>query len=79
MHNRGKPISLSIQTALRNRETRLEESGWAGGGEDLLSGLLVNAVGQRELEVLDEELLHVRSADVVGLLDLNDLEDLKAT
>jgi hypothetical protein len=33
-------------------------------------------VGQRELEVLDEELLDVRSADVVGLLELNDLEDL---
>jgi hypothetical protein len=34
-------------------------------------------VGQRELEVLDEELLEVRSADVVGLLELNDLEDLR--
>jgi hypothetical protein len=33
-------------------------------------------VGQRELEVLDKELLDVRSANVVGLLELNDLEDL---
>jgi hypothetical protein len=33
-------------------------------------------VGQRELEVLGEELLDVWSAEVVGLLDLNNLEDL---
>ena len=31
---------------------------------------------KRELEVLDEELLDVRAADVSGLLDLDDLEDL---
>jgi len=46
------------------------------GGEDLLAGLLVDAVGQRELEVLDEELLDVWAADVIGLLNLNDLENL---
>ena len=34
------------------------------------------AVRQRELEVLGEELADVRAADVVGLLDLDDLEDL---
>lgn len=34
---------------------------------------------QRELEVLLEELLDVRAADGVGLLDLNDLEDLYIT
>jgi hypothetical protein len=33
-------------------------------------------VGQRELEVLGKKLLDVWSADVVGLLDLNDLENL---
>lgn len=46
------------------------------GSEDLASSLLVDAVGQRELEVLGEELLDVWAADVCGLLDLNDLEDL---
>lgn len=46
------------------------------GSEDLLARLLVDAVGQRELEVLGEELLDVWSAEVIGLLDLNDLEDL---
>jgi hypothetical protein len=46
------------------------------GGEDLLANLLVDPVGQRELELLDEKLLHVWAADVVGLLDLNNLEDL---
>jgi hypothetical protein len=33
-------------------------------------------VGQRELEALDKELLDVWAADVVGLLELNNLEDL---
>lgn len=46
------------------------------GSEDLLARLLVDAVGQRELEVLGEELLDVWSAEIIGLLDLNDLEDL---
>ena len=76
MHNRGNPCSQPIQTALRN-ETRLEESGGPGGREDLLAGLLVDAVGEGELEALDENLLHVWAADVVGLLDLNNLEDLQ--
>lgn len=35
-----------------------------------------SAVGQRELEVLGEELLDVRAADAVGVVDLDDLEDL---
>jgi hypothetical protein len=48
------------------------------GSEDLAASLLADAVGQRELEVLGEELLDVRATDVVGLLDLNDLEDLRA-
>ena len=34
-------------------------------------------MGQRELEALDKELLDVWAADVVGLLDLNNLEDLR--
>jgi hypothetical protein len=35
-------------------------------------------VGKRELEVLGEELLDVGAADGVGLLDLDNLEDLDA-
>ena len=46
------------------------------GGEDLLAGGLGDTVGKRELEVLGEELLDVGAADVLGLLDLDDLEDL---
>ena len=34
-------------------------------------------MGKGELEVLLEELLDVRAADVGGLLNLNDLEDLR--
>lgn len=33
-------------------------------------------MGQWELQVLDEDLLHVWATDVIGLLDLNNLEDL---
>lgn len=34
-------------------------------------------MGKRELEFRGEELLDVRALDIVGLLDLNDLEDLQ--
>jgi hypothetical protein len=34
-------------------------------------------VGKRELEALLDELLDVRAADIGGLLDLDDLEDLQ--
>jgi hypothetical protein len=54
---------------------RLEEGSGASGGEDL-AALRGVAVGQRELEVLGEELLDVGAADVLGLLNLNDLEDV---
>ena len=53
----------------------LEEGGRANGGEDLL-GLRGVAVRQRELEVLGQKLLDVGAADVLGLLNLNDLEDV---
>jgi hypothetical protein len=57
-------------------ETRhLEEGGRAGGGEDLLA-LRGVAVGQRELEVLGQKLLDVGATNVLGLLNLNDLEDV---
>lgn len=46
------------------------------GREDLLAGGLGDTVRERELEVLGEELLDVWAADVLGLLNLNNLEDL---
>lgn len=45
-------------------------------GEQLLAGL-DRAVGQRELEVLLDELLDVGAADAVDVVDLDDLEDLQ--
>ena len=45
-------------------------------GEDLASLLSWDAVGKREFEVLRQELLDVWTLDVVGLLELNDLQDL---
>jgi len=55
---------------------RLEEGGGAVSGEDLLAGGLGDTVRKGELEVLGEELLDVGAADILGLLDLDDLDDL---
>lgn len=51
------------------------EGGWSLGSEELARGL-VDAVGHGELEVLGEELLDVGAADIGGLLNLSDLENL---
>ena len=48
------------------------------GSEDLLANGLGDTVGKGELEVLGEELLDVGAADVLGLLNLDDLDDLRA-
>lgn len=44
--------------------------------EQLLAGSLGNTVGKREAQVLLEELLDVRALDILGLLDLDDAENL---
>lgn len=44
--------------------------------EDLLVAALLDTVGEGELEVLLEELLDVGAADIGGLGDLDDLENL---
>lgn len=45
-------------------------------GEELLASRLDGTVGQGELEVLGEELLDVGAADALGVVNLDDLEDL---
>lgn len=75
----SSPLKPQMQQSTRKRTARLEESGWSGGSEGLLAGGLGDTVRQRELEVLGEELLDVWAANVVGLLDLDDLEDLNGT
>ena len=60
------------------RSAALRERGRPGGAEDLLVADPGRTVGQREGEVLAEELLDVGSLDVIGLLDLDDTEDLGA-
>ncbi len=52
------------------------ECGWSASNEDLLANRARNAVRERELEVLSEKLLNIWALDVVGLLELNNLEDL---
>ena len=54
--------------------TSLCESAGSGGREDFLA--LGCAVGQREFEVLGDQLLDVGAADSLGVGNLNNLEDL---
>jgi hypothetical protein len=74
---RGSTPFPTSSTQASEEATRLEEGGRAVGSEDLLADGLGNAVGKGELEVLGEELLDVGAADVLGLLNLDDLDDLQ--
>jgi hypothetical protein len=56
--------------------SHLSESRRTRVGEQLLARGLGGTMRQRELEVLLEELLDVRAADGVVVLDLNNLKDL---
>lgn len=55
---------------------RLGESGRTLVREDL-AGLRRSTVRERELEVLGKELLDVRTADALVVLDLNNAENLE--
>lgn len=65
------PIRYTIICAIR-----LVEGRWTLGGEDSGTGSLGDAVWKWELEVLGEELLDVWALDVLGLLELDNLENL---
>ena len=67
----SQPIRYTIICA-----SRLVEGRWTLGGEDSGTGSLGDAVWKWELEVLGEELLDVWALDVLGLLKLDDLENL---
>jgi len=75
-------IPFSVKNTRKNRPTptttmnALSKSGRALGAEDLLVADLGDTVGEREGEVLGDELLDVGALDVIGLLDLNNAEDL---
>jgi len=57
---------------------RSVESRWAFTDENLSAGRLGNAMRKGESQALGEELLDVRALNVVGLLELNNLENLFA-
>jgi hypothetical protein len=61
----------------KRNTVRLGESGRTLVGEDLLGGLGRSTVRERELEVLGKELLDVRAADALAVLDLNNAENLE--
>ena len=67
--------SFTIHFANKEIHASIESRGPVCG-EDLLAGAPTNAVRERKFQVLGEELLDVWAADVIGLLNLNDLEDL---
>jgi len=75
-------IPFSVKNTRKNRPTptttmnALSKSGRALGAEDLLVADLGDTVGEREGEVLGDELLDVGALDVIGLLDLNNAEDV---
>lgn len=74
--HRAKTISQTPHTAHNTMTPNLCESGRAGGAENLLVVEARNTVGKREREILGDQLLDVRALDVLGLLDLNDTENL---
>jgi len=57
-------------------ENILSESGRSLSAEQLLGVLLGDTVGEREAQVLGDELADVGSLDVLGLLDLSNAEDV---
>jgi hypothetical protein len=57
-------------------ENNLSESRGSLGAEDLAGADLADAVGERELQVLGDQLADVRALDVLALLDLDDAENL---
>lgn len=61
------PINPETSHLSKGRGTRVSKQLLARVG---------GTVGQRELEVLGEELLDVGAADAVNVVDLNNLEDL---
>lgn len=74
-HPRNLPNLPSLSP--KQWQIPLSESRRALGAEELLGVVLRDAVGEGELEVLDEELLDVRPLDVLGLLELDDAENLR--
>lgn len=55
----------------------LSESRRTLGTEQLLGAVLRDTVREGELEVLGEKLLDVGPLDILGLLELNDAENLR--
>ena len=61
--------TVSMHTCLEGRRAMCDESRAA----------LANAVRKRELELWREELLDVRPANILGLFNLNNAENLRDT
>lgn len=66
----------NLPTPTTTMKTHLSKRGRARRAEDLLGGDLGDTVGEGEGEVLGDQLLEVGALDVLGLLDLDNTEDL---
>lgn len=73
---RTKHLQKPAPTILQP-EKHLSKGGWSLCAEDLGGRGLGDTVGERELEVLGEELADVRALDVLGLLKLDNTDDLE--
>lgn len=72
------PLILIFSRTLHKgkKGNRLSKGRWSRGSEDLLVGGLGDTMWEWELEALGEKLFDVWASDALGLLDLDDLEDL---
>lgn len=77
--HRAKTISHKPPTTthITRENPNLCEGRRAGGAEDLLVADTGDTVGKGESEILGDELLDVGALDVLGLLDLDNAEDLR--
>ena len=57
-------------------DPHLSKRGRSMSGEQSLAGGLGHTVRKRKFEVLGEQLFDVRALDIIGLLKLDDFEDL---
>ena len=70
-------MGLLLRQPAPPKEQSLVECVWPMSDEG--AATLLHTVWEREMEAWGKQLLNVRTADVLGLLDLNNSKDLKTS
>lgn len=70
-------IGLLLQQPAPPKERSLVECAWSVSDEG--AAILLHTVRERETETWGKQLLNVWTADILGLLDLNNPKDLKTS